>query len=70
MVYKAWGSVVDREYKMSLWKFRYYKLVELLKNPIYSLVIFFLGQYSSYRARINHNKFDTKWTLVGSTKDL
>lgn len=70
LVYKAWGSLVEKEYQMSNWKFRFYKLIELIKNPLESLVIFLLGLYSSYKARTESRVFNIKWNLVGSTKDL
>ncbi len=71
LVKKTWGKLVDKEYKViPSTKFKYYKLIELLKNPLGSTLIFALGIYCSYKAKVENKNFDSKWELVQTTKDL
>lgn len=67
---KEWGALLEKEYKISKWRFRFYKLEEFAKNPLGSTVILLLGFYSTYKAKIEGSKFSTTWETVSTTKDL
>lgn len=70
MVKSVWGKLADKEYEMDQTKFRLYKFLEFLKNPIGSIVILMLGLYCSYKASIAKDEFSLTWDLVQTTKDL
>lgn len=67
---EAWGKLVEKEYEYSKHSFRYYKLIEFLKNPLGSVFILILGIYCSYNAKKEQSSFETKWDLVSTTKDI
>lgn len=64
------GKLVDKEYILPVNKFRYYKLLELLKNPLGGLFIFTLGIYCSFQARFDKTDFKIKWDTVQTTKEI
>jgi hypothetical protein len=69
-VKEAWGDLVEKEYQHSKNDFRNYKIIEFIKNPLGSLFILMLGCYCSYKAKMEQDQFETKWDLVGSTKNI
>lgn len=61
---------IKNEYALPKLQFNYYKLLELIKNPIGSIFILFLGIYCSLSIKSDDTKFDATWDLVKSTKEI
>jgi dTDP-4-amino-4,6-dideoxygalactose transaminase/GT2 family glycosyltransferase len=67
---KNFGPMVEKEYKKPRSTFIYYCFIEFIKNPVGSLAIFLIGLYVKFRARAFSRNFNSKWSLVSSTKQL
>ncbi len=67
---KKFGSKVSEEYVAPIIPFTYYRIIEFLKNPIGSLLIFILNIYCAIQAKYFKKNFSLTWDLVKTTKDL
>ncbi len=67
---KRFGDIVNREYSIPKKYLYKEKIKELIKNPIPSIAVFFLGQYCNYLAIKKAKNFKVNWDVVTSTKNL
>ena len=70
LLIKEFGSMVEEHYRIPRLTFHYYRLVEILKNPIGSAFIYLLGVYCSLKTRFSKSDFNPLWDVVTSTKNF
>ncbi|GEM_PF-785481 len=74
ILHKHFGELIEKEYKLPkkiYLAFTYFRLLELLKNPVGGIMIYVLGVYASFQARRSAKKnFKLTWDVVSTTKEL
>jgi hypothetical protein len=67
---KKFKNLPLTEYKKPFLLFNYFKLIELIKNPIGSVFVFFMGIYILSQTKKSAESFNITWDVISSTKNV
>lgn len=68
LIQRKFSKLLKSEYDFPRTSVLYFKLLELLKNPLGGLTILVLGIYCAYLSKIDKTKFNVLWDMVDTTK--
>lgn len=65
---KLFGTIVDQEYSLPRSVFYKLLLIQFIKHPVYSSVIFIINSYCRFKARAEEKSMNALWPIAFSTK--